>query len=106
MKDVGEFISSLNDYGGFGRSLPKEETLNKNPDLARYLKGILASGISLDSLKDNPALNSCYKNGWLQAELVPDPSMRPGNSPSGSDIEHNRDEARRVYIFPSHIHEK
>ena len=106
MKGVGKFMNSLKNYGGFGRSLPKGEALNNNPDLGRYLKGILASGISIDSLKDNPALNSCYKNGWLQAELVPDPSMCRSNSPSESDIEHNRDKARRVYIFPSHLHEK
>jgi hypothetical protein len=47
------------------------EDLKNNPGLGQFLKDVLASGKSIDTLESNTALNSCYKKGWLQAELVP-----------------------------------
>lgn len=73
-------------YGGFSRSLPRIEDLQRNPDLTRLLKGIIASGQSGDALESDTALDHCYKKGWLQAELLAD--------------------KKRVYIFPSKLHER
>jgi hypothetical protein len=84
--------SLLHGYGGFDRSLPKIEVLKNNPDLGQFRKDVLASGRSIDTLESNTNLESCYKKGWLQAELVP--------------LDENGDESRRVYVFPSKIHEK
>ena len=75
-----------NGYGGFNRSLPLVEDLQHNPDLAQFLKDVLASGRSIDTLESNVSLDRCYKMGWLQAELL-------ANS-------------KRVYVFPSKLHER
>jgi len=73
-------------YGGFRRSLPTIEGLQRNPDLTRLLKGIIASGQSGDALEFNTALDHCYKKEWLQPELLAN--------------------QKRVYIFPSKLHER
>jgi hypothetical protein len=87
MGDEKNFMSSVErGHGGFGRSLPKIDDLQRNSDLARFLGGVLASGKSIDTLDSNAALDRCYKKGWLQAEMLP-----------------NR---RRVYVFPSKLHER
>jgi hypothetical protein len=75
-----------NGSGGFNRSLPQMQDLQRNPDLAQFLKDVLASGKSIDKLESNISLDCCYKMGWLQAELLAD--------------------EKRVYIFPSKLHER
>jgi hypothetical protein len=65
------------------------EVLKNNPDLGQFLKDVLASGRSMDTLESNTNLESCYKKGWLEAEQVP--------------LDENGDESRRVYVFPGSI---
>ena len=87
------FMESLEEgYGGFNRSLLNMEDLQRNPHLGRFLKEVLASGMSIDTLESNTTLDRCYKKGWLQAALVP-----RGRNDEGS---------RRAYVFPSNLHEK
>src|SRR5437762_1278654 len=40
--------------------------------LSQFLKGVLASGLSEDTLESSAALDYCSKKGWLQAELLRD----------------------------------
>jgi hypothetical protein len=70
---------------GFKRSLPRKEALQDIPGIVQFLRHVLVSGRSEDDIKTNPALEACYHNGWLQAELIP--------------------EGRTVYIFPTKIHQ-
>jgi hypothetical protein len=96
--DDDSFIRGLgNGSGGFNRSLPRMQDLQRNPDLARFLKDVLASGKSIDKLESNISLDRCYKMGWLQAELFADET--------GWQAELLADE-KRVYIFPSKLHER
>jgi len=81
-----EFILSLaTGLHGFKRSLPKKDALQSNPALAQFLRTVLVFGKSEDKLESNKALSLCYKRGWLQAELLA--------------------EGKRVYVFPSRLHE-
>ena len=71
---------------GVKRSLPKRTAFQSNPALAQFLKTVLANGKSEDRLESNEALRLCYKRGWLQADLLA--------------------EDRKVYVFPSRLHER
>ena len=71
---------------GFKRSLPQKRVLQKNPGLVQFLQNVLVSGNSADEMESNEALRLCYKRGWLQAEMLAD--------------------ERRVYVFPSKLHER
>lgn len=70
---------------GFKRSLPDDDVLQENPQLAKFLREVLVIGRSEDDLESNEYLDSCYKKGWLQAELVG---------------------KKTVYVFPTVIHQR
>ena len=72
-------------HHSFKRSLPKKKALKGVPDTVQFLRDVLVSGRSEDNVETNPALRDCYRNGWLQAELVP--------------------EDKTVYIFPTKLHQ-
>ena len=76
---------------GFKRSLPMEDALQIIPNIVQFLRDVLVSGRSEDSVETNPALRECYHNGWLQAELV----LKDGDS----------EQTRTIYIFPTKIHQ-
>jgi hypothetical protein len=78
--------SLVNGPHGFKRSLPKRDALQKNLDLAQYLKEVLILGKSEDKVEFNEALRLCYRMGWLQAEMLSDD--------------------RKVYMLPSKLHER
>jgi hypothetical protein len=80
------FTCLLNGPQGFKRGLPKKNVLQKNHAIAQFLREVIVFHRSKDTLEENPSLNSCYKNGWLQAELSA-----------------NEDP---VYIFPTNLHRR
>jgi hypothetical protein len=87
-----EFCRFLTTGGhGFKRSLPREDALERVPDIVRLLRDVLVSGRSEGNEETNPALRECCHNGWLQAELV-----REDSDP---------EETRAVYVFPTKVHQ-
>jgi hypothetical protein len=76
----------LNGVYGFNRGLVRRKDLQDNPDIAEFLRKVLASSRSEDRWQSNPALNACYRRGWLQAELSA--------------------EEDTVYVFASMLHRK
>src|SRR5437667_12562701 len=83
LNDDEELFACLTRGGQpFKRSLPRSEALD--PAVVQFLRGVLAFGRSQDSLEESSPLNTCYRNGWLQAEV------------SGG---------RKTYIFPTRLHQ-
>jgi hypothetical protein len=78
---------------GFNRGLPIME--RESLDAVRFLREVLASGRSEDNCQSNPALNTCYRKGWLQAELS-------GDEWVGGLL----CSAKTVYVFPSMLHRR
>ncbi|PGH34375.1 hypothetical protein GX50_02742 [[Emmonsia] crescens] len=71
---------------GFCRGLPEKYILQANPAVSQFLRELVVGLGSADNLNSNPALNMCYRRGWLQAELLED------NKP--------------IYIFSTGIHRR
>ena len=84
--DDALFSCVLNMSQGFDRGLPHRNELQDNPDIAQFLREVLASNRSEDAWQSNSSLNACYRRGWLQAELTA--------------------EERTVYVFPTMIHRR
>jgi hypothetical protein len=80
------FTCLSNGPQGFKRSLPKIDVLQENHAIAQFLQDVIAFHRSKDTLEENPSLNICYENGWLQAELS-----------AKGEI---------VYIFPTNLHQR
>jgi len=84
----------------FQRSLPKPEILQSRPDVAQLLRKVLLNGSVSGELKKEPALEFCYKMGWLQAELV----LQEGVDLGPLTVEFLP--KRTVYIFPTRMHQR
>ena len=54
--------------------------------LAKFFAGVLLADCSEETPSTNFYLQSCYRNGWLQAECISD------------------EDERIVHVFPSRIH--
>ncbi|KAL1966800.1 hypothetical protein VTN77DRAFT_3765 [Rasamsonia byssochlamydoides] len=70
---------------GFVRGLPTEKVL-RDKAIAQFLRKTVASNESEDDPETNKALDVCYRNGWLHAQLTAD--------------------ERTVYVFPTRIHRR
>ena len=85
--DGNALVSCIeNGTRGFSRGPPDRKDLQDNPDIAQFLREVLASNRSEDKWQSNTALNACYRKGWLQAELSA--------------------EEKTVYVFPTMIHRR
>ncbi|KAK2792922.1 hypothetical protein FQN52_002600 [Onygenales sp. PD_12] len=54
---------------GFERGLPRKKHLQDNPSVVEFLRSMVIIRQTSDSPENDPALNICYRQGWLQAEL-------------------------------------
>jgi hypothetical protein len=68
--------------------------------VAQLLRKVLLNGSVEGELKEEPALEFCYKMGWLQAELV----LQKGFSLGTLPVEFLP--KRTVYSFPTRIHQR
>ncbi|OXV05280.1 hypothetical protein Egran_06952 [Elaphomyces granulatus] len=57
----------------FRRGIPPSDFLRDNPIVTQFLREVLVSNQSEGDPLSNKALDICYRQGWLQAELL-DPS--------------------------------
>jgi hypothetical protein len=92
----------------FKRSLPTPESLQDIPNVARLLRNVLMNGWSADKLDETPALNFCYKMGWLQAELVDREELNPEKVATFQKkaVLGELLPKRTVYVFPTRIHQR
>ena len=81
-----EFVQSAIDTPKYGRGLVPNKILQENPDLVKFLQSAVSRTFVSGDPETDKALDLCYRNGWLQAELL--------NDGSG------------VYIFPSTLHRR
>ncbi|KAK2784931.1 hypothetical protein FQN53_008117 [Emmonsiellopsis sp. PD_33] len=54
---------------GFERGLPRREHLQDNPSIVKFLRSIIITQQTREKPENDAALNVCYRQGWLQAEL-------------------------------------
>ena len=65
----GKFVSRIARHRAFNRGIPPRRILQENPNIAQFLRKVLAFNQSDDKWQSDPALEICYRQGWLQAEL-------------------------------------
>ncbi|KAN0084838.1 hypothetical protein V8E54_001305 [Elaphomyces granulatus] len=83
---------------GFSRGLPDVDDLQNNPGIAQLLREALVSNriVGIDNeLHLKPALDACFKNGWLQAEST---EFTAEGDESGI--------VKTVYVFASNMHRR
>ena len=89
------FVLNMIKHALFRRGIPPRKVLQDNPSITQFLREVLASNRSEDNWQSNHALEICYRQGWLQAELsedeLPDPSVP---------------EPKTVYVFTSVLHRR
>ncbi|EEH10578.1 conserved hypothetical protein [Histoplasma capsulatum G186AR] len=88
LSDDASFLNCLENskMHGFCRGLPAKYMLQANPSVSQFLREIVVDLVSTDDPNSNPALNTCYRKGWLQAELL--------------------EENKPIYIFSTGIHRR
>ncbi|KAI9781194.1 MAG: hypothetical protein M1839_006302 [Geoglossum umbratile] len=90
-----KFIFGVANHSAFNRGIPPAHILQDNPKIARLLRKILAFNQSDDKWQTNPALELCYRQGWLQAELSNDEPQDLGDP-----------KPKVVYVFSSKLHQR
>jgi len=91
----GKFIFRVAHHRAFNRGIPPAYILQDNPNIAQFLRKVLAFNQSDDEWQSDPALEICYRQGWLQAELS-------GDEPQ--DLLDPR--PKIVYVFSSKLHQR
>lgn len=86
------FLRSVLDSAKFSRGLVPVELLQNSVELAKFLRGAVSVNHVSGSPDPGSPLDLCYRNGWLQAELV------RGSTPESS--------SRTVYVFSSPLHRR
>ncbi|KAI9768896.1 MAG: hypothetical protein M1839_003850 [Geoglossum umbratile] len=87
------FLITMIQDAVFKRGLPAKDFLKDYPDIAKLFREVLTSGRSEHDPEKYPSLATCYKQGWLQAEL--DEPQNPGDP-----------DPKPVYIFSSELHRR
>ena len=82
-------------HPAFKRGIPPEGVLQNKPNITLFLRGVLASNRSEDNWESNNALETCYRKGWIQAELSGDEPQKLGDP-----------KPKTVYVFSSTLHRR
>jgi hypothetical protein len=89
------FIFNVTQHSAFSRGIPPARILQDNPNVAQFLRKVLAFNQSDDKWQSDPALEICYRQGWLQAELSKDEPRGLGDPTP-----------KIVYVFSSKLHQR
>jgi hypothetical protein len=79
----------------FSQGIPPKDYFKDNLDIARFFQEVLASRRLEHDPEKHSSLAICYKQGWLQAELVTDESQNLVDP-----------DPKPVYIFSSGLHQR